>query len=80
MTIRAPAVVSVGSVITVSDDQGQAEILQIVGDGESDPAQGRIAESAPLARAVLGHGVGERVEVRGPEGRRWCVRIEAATA
>jgi transcription elongation factor GreA len=80
MTIRAPAVVSVGAVITVTDDQGRADIWQIVNDGEGDPSQGRIAESAPLAEAVLGHRIGERVDVRGPGGEQWSVTIEAATA
>jgi transcription elongation factor GreA len=76
----ATCTVNVGSVITVTDDQGRADIWQIVNDGDGDPAQGRITESAPLARAVLGHGIGEKVQVHGPEGRRWWVRIEAATA
>jgi transcription elongation factor GreA len=73
-------VVSVGSVITVTDDRQRADIWQIVHDGEGDPTRGWITESTPLAKAVLGHFVGERVEVRGPDGRRWSVTIEAATA
>jgi Transcription elongation factor, GreA/GreB, C-term len=73
-------VVAVGSIITVSDEGGRADIYQIVSDGEADAAQGRISESTPLARAVLGHGIGERVEVRGPGGLRWLVTIEGATS
>jgi transcription elongation GreA/GreB family factor len=73
-------VVAIGSVITVTDDQGRADIWQIVSDGEGDPSQGRITESAPLSMAVLGHRIGERVIVSGPDGRRWSVTIEAATA
>jgi transcription elongation factor GreA len=77
---RRDGVVSIGSVITITDDRQRADIWQIVHDGEGDPARGRITESTPLAKAVLGHLIGERVEVRGPDGRRWSVTIEAATA
>ncbi len=80
MTAAACIVTRIGSVVTVTDDQGRADIWQIVADGEGDPAQGRVAESAPLARAVLGHGIGERVQVHGPDGHRWSVRIGAVSA
>ena len=73
-------VVAVGSVFTVSDERGRADIYQIVPDGEADVAQGRISESTPLAEAVLGHGIGEQVVVRGPSGERWSVTIEGCTA
>ena len=40
---------------------GAERVLEIVGDDEADPATGRIAWSAPLARALIGSGEGERV-------------------
>jgi len=38
---------------------GQERIVDIVGDDEADPASGRIAFSAPLARALIGAGPGD---------------------
>lgn len=38
---------------------GETRILDIVGHDEADPAHGRIAFSAPLARALIGAGVGD---------------------
>lgn len=40
---------------------GVERVLEIVGDDEAEPAAGRIAWSAPLARALRGTGEGERV-------------------
>ena len=38
---------------------GALRIVDIVGDDEADPAAGRIAFSAPLARALIGAGPGD---------------------
>ena len=38
---------------------GELRILAIVGDDEADPAAGKIAFSAPLARALIGAGPGD---------------------
>jgi transcription elongation GreA/GreB family factor len=40
---------------------GRKRVLEIVGDDEADPAAGRIAHSAPLARALTGAMAGEQV-------------------
>ncbi|MDX3911320.1 MAG: GreA/GreB family elongation factor [Sphingobium sp.] len=44
---------------------GQDRALDLVGDDEADPTQGRIAFSAPLARAMMEAGVGELLDVGG---------------
>jgi transcription elongation GreA/GreB family factor len=41
---------------------GKVRTIDIVGDDEAEPAAGRIAFSAPLARAMIGAEVGERVD------------------
>ncbi|MFM6950572.1 MAG: GreA/GreB family elongation factor [Novosphingobium sp.] len=46
---------------------GAERSLQIVGDDEADPANGLIAFSAPLARALIGAEVGELLEFAGKE-------------
>jgi len=44
---------------------GDARSIAIVGDDEADPNGGSIAFSAPLARALIGAAVGERVDFNG---------------
>ena len=44
---------------------GAERIIEIVGDDEADPAQGRIAFAAPLARALIGAGEGDHVDFGG---------------
>jgi len=38
---------------------GETRTFDIVGDDEADPARGKIAFSAPLARALIGAGAGD---------------------
>ena len=51
--------------------------LDIVGDDESDPAQDRIAFSAPLARALIGGGVGDFADFGGEADAIEILAIEA---
>jgi transcription elongation GreA/GreB family factor len=44
---------------------GQERVIEIVGDDEAEPAAGRLAFSAPLARAVTGAGVGDYADFAG---------------
>lgn len=46
---------------------GKEQEIGIVGDDEADPAARLIAFSAPLARAMMGAGEGERVAFNGRE-------------
>jgi transcription elongation GreA/GreB family factor len=71
--------VRVGSVITISYGGSRPVSYKIVADGEGDPAQGSIAASAALARAVLGRSIGDNVLVYGPEGERSWATIEGFT-
>ncbi|MEO7178922.1 MAG: GreA/GreB family elongation factor [Allosphingosinicella sp.] len=45
--------------------QGALRSIDIVGDDEADPGAGRISFSAPLARALIGAGAGDRVDFAG---------------
>ncbi|MFM5907177.1 MAG: GreA/GreB family elongation factor [Novosphingobium sp.] len=58
---------------------GKARTLQIVGDDEADPANGLIAASAPLARAILGAEAGELVEFGGKEDAIEILTIAAGS-
>ncbi|SNS78315.1 Transcription elongation factor, GreA/GreB family [Sphingomonas laterariae] len=44
---------------------GEDRTVDIVGDDEAEPTEGRIAFSAPLARALIGAGEGDRVDFAG---------------
>ena len=47
---------------------GQKRQIDIVGDDEAEPTAGRLAFSAPLARAMMGAYDGERVDFNGKPG------------
>jgi len=62
-------VVGVGSVVEVKDEFGK-QLFTIVGPAEVDVAQGRISMESPVGKALLGHKVGDNVEVQSPSGMR----------
>jgi len=62
-------IVGLGDKVKVQEKgQRQTEIFTIVGAAEANPAEGRISNESPMARALLGHRVGESVTVRAPDG------------
>jgi transcription elongation factor GreA len=61
--------VRVGSLVRVQDGLDEDE-WRIVPRDESDPTNRLISEDSPMARALLGHRVGERVHVLAPANRR----------
>ena len=46
-------------------DDGREQTFRIVGEDEANPAEGTISYVSPSARAVLGHGVHDTVEIAG---------------
>ena len=48
-------------------ESGATQTFQLVGEDEADAAQGLLSYVAPLARALLGRAVGERVPFQGGE-------------
>lgn len=59
---------------------GTERTIDIVGDDEADPANGRIAFSAPLARALIGSAVGEHVDFAGKAEAIEIIEIGAITS
>ena len=55
-------IVAIGTRVSFIRD-GKPRTLEIVGHDESDPGAGRIAFSAPLARAMIGAEAGDEVEL-----------------
>lgn len=60
----APLAAGFGARLTIRRG-GATQVVEIVGEDEADPALGRIAWTAPLARALDGAGPGETVELGG---------------
>jgi len=63
--------VKFGATVTLSDEETEEEaVYQIVGEDEADIAKGRLSVTSPLARALIGKGIGDSVEVTTPRGAR----------
>ncbi|WP_437971590.1 transcription elongation factor GreA [Sorangium sp. So ce260] len=61
-------------------DTDEEQSFQIVGPDEADLKVGRISIASPLARALLGHEVGEEVRVMMPAGPRTYEILEVSYA
>jgi transcription elongation factor GreA len=60
-----------GATVKLTDtDSGDETTYRIVGDFEADIKQGRIAISAPLARALIGKETGDTVTLKTGKGSR----------
>ena len=63
------SVVGGGAVVSLENADNQTKFtFHIVGSAETDPAAGKISNESPVGRALLGHHVGDTVEVRTPGG------------
>ena len=62
-------IVTLGSAVTVHDVKYDEDIeYTIVGVMEADPAERRISNTSPTGSALLGHKVGDRIQVQTPGG------------
>ncbi len=63
--------VKFGATVTVVDEDTDEKLTyQLVGEMEADVKQGRLAITAPLARALIGKQVGDSVDVSTPKGEK----------
>lgn len=69
-------VVSVGTTVDLENpDTGMEMHFRIVGSAEADPTAGRISNESPVGRALLGHKIGETVDIVTPGGSmKLCVK------
>lgn len=59
-----------GATVVVKDlDFGDKEEFTLVGAGEEDYDTGKILITSPLAQGLLGHKVGDKVEIQVPQGK-----------
>ena len=60
-----------GATVEIEDTtSGEKSRYQIVGDDEADIKIGKISGNSPIARALIGKGEGDTVEVKAPGGIR----------
>jgi len=62
-------VVTVGSLVTVQEDDSSPETYSIVGAKEADPRSGKISNESPIGRALMDHKVGDVVSAETPGGQ-----------
>jgi transcription elongation factor GreB len=60
--------VAFGAVVDVRDPKGEHHRFAIVGEDEADAEHGKVSWVSPLARALIGAGVGDLVQWRRPAG------------
>jgi transcription elongation factor GreA len=70
--------VALGSTVTIQEHGLPSETFTIVGTVEANTREAYISDESPIGRALLGHRVGEDVEIKAPGGN-YKVRIISAT-
>ena len=62
--------VALGTTVKIAyvDDEDDAEEYKIVGSQEADPFESKISNESPIAKALMGHKVGDTVSVESPNG------------
>ncbi len=57
-----------GATVDVEDENGQVMEFRIVGEDESDITKNKVSWASPLAKALIGHKLGESVVWKRPVG------------
>ncbi len=63
-----PTSVVFGTAVTVEDENGDQHRFNIVGEDEADASINKVSYVSPLAKALIGHKVGENVLWKRPAG------------
>lgn len=66
----SPTIAVFGTKVTVEDEDGQPHVFEIVGEDEADMKQNKVSYVSPIARALIGHKVGDNVEWLRPAGNQ----------
>jgi len=60
--------VTVGSKVTIQEEDFDPETYHMVGAQEADPRKGKISNESPFGKALMDHKAGETVEAETPGG------------
>jgi transcription elongation factor GreA len=71
---KSNGVVAMGSTVRFQEDGEGEETYRIVGPAEADPKAGRVSYESALGKALIGHRVGDEVDVKTPNAA-YRVRI-----
>ena len=66
--VDGKGLVAMGSTVRFREDGQDEETYRIVGPAEADPKAGRVSYESALGKALIGHRVGDEVEVSTPNG------------
>ena len=73
------SVIKFGATVTLADEETDEEqTYRIVGEDEADIRNGRLSVTSPLARALIGKGEGDSVEVSTPRGNKSYEIVQVA--
>ncbi len=73
--------VSVGTKVRIADkESSEEETYQILGSMETSATSHILSNESPVGKALLGHGVGDVVEVRAPGGKMRFTILEITKA
>lgn len=75
-TLPSDRVVFASRFILENVDTGEEVTYQLVGQEESDIAEGKVSVSSPLGQAILGKSPGNEVTVQAPGGQRLYELVE----
>ena len=56
-----------GATVAIVREDGRRQTFRIVGEDEADPERGTLSYVSPLARAIVGKGVGDTAQLSGAE-------------
>jgi len=73
-TRKSTGVVAMGSTVRFQEDGEAEESYRIVGPAEADPKAGRVSYESALGKGLIGHKVGDVVQIKTPNGS-YQVRI-----
>lgn len=65
---QVPTTVVFGTTVMVEDDEGEQHHFKIVGEDEADIGLNTVSFASPLAKALIGHKVGDSVRWKRPAG------------
>lgn len=60
--------VNIGTHVKVRDEDGDEDEYDIIGSTEADPLNGKISDESPVGSALMGHKVGDKVDITLPSG------------
>jgi len=66
---QSMGVVSIGSHVTIQEDNFDPETYHLVGATEADPRHGKISHESPIGRALMDKKVGEIADAETPGGK-----------